>query len=191
MIALAAPLYVATGVLILAGLAKLHRPSATAGALRQLSVPMPLVSARVLGLAEVGIGVAAVLTGSRLAWAGVALSYLGFTLFVLWALGDENRVGSCGCFGREDTPVTPGHAAYNAAATAVATLSVLDPVKLSAIEVSFLEGLLTAGLIAAGIALSIVVLSVLPRTLTLATGSAPPAVREFSLDSTTTPRGRT
>ena len=187
--ALAAPLYIATGVLILAGLAKVKRPSATAAALVELSIPAPLVSARLLGAAEVVLGVLAIALGSPVLWAGVALSYGAFTLFVLWALGDKSRVGSCGCFGREDTPATPVHAEFNATAAAIAAIAVFDPVSLSSFDGSVFDAVLAAVLIAIGIALSVVGLTIVPRVLAQAQGNAAPAVPEFSLDKKRTSRG--
>ena len=187
--ALAAPLYIATGVLILAGLAKAMRPSATAGALRELSIPSPLLVARALGVGEVVIGVIAVLTGHWLAWAGISIGYLSFTAFVLWALRDPSRVGSCGCFGREDTPATPGHLVFNAVAATVALFAVFDPVTLSSFSGSTFEAVLAVALIALGTWISIVSLTVLPRTFMLVNGTSGPVVPEFSLDSPTTPRG--
>lgn len=187
--ALAAPLYIATGVLILAGLAKAMRPSATAGALRELSIPSPLLAARVLGVSEIVLGLVAIVTGHWLAWTGVGVGYLSFTIFVLWALRDPSRIGSCGCFGREDTPATPGHLAFNAAAATVALLAAFDPVTLSSFSGSSFEAILAAVLIGAGIWISIVSLTVLPRTLMLVNGTSGPVVPEFSLDSPTTPRG--
>ncbi len=183
--ALAAPLYIATGVLILAGVAKAMRPSATAGALRELSIPSPLLSARALGVSEVALGVVAVLTGHWVAWAGVGVSYLSFTFFVLWVLRDPSRVGSCGCFGREDTPATPGHLAFNAVAATVAFFAAFDPVSLSSFSGSVFEGLLFAVLLAVGISLSIASLTVLPRTLMLVSGSGAAVIPEFSLNSPT------
>lgn len=188
---LAAPLYVATGVLILAGFAKVRQPSATAGALRELSIPSPLLAARILGAVEISLGVAAIATGHPLLWAGVALSYVAFTAFVLWALGDKSRIGSCGCFGREDTPATPGHAAFNAVAATVSFLAVFDPVLLSSFDGSAFEAIVAAVLIMTGIALSIVGLTIVPRVLMLAQGNSPPTVPEFSVNASQTPRGVT
>ena len=170
---LAAPLYVVTAVFVLAGAAKLIRPSATAAALRELSVPSPLSSARFLGLGEIILGVVAIATGNPLAWAGIALSYGAFTLFVLWALGDASRIASCGCFGREDTPATPGHLAFNAVASALAALAIFDPVRLGDFNGSAIEAILAIGLIAAAVALSIAGLTVLPRTCLLYTSPSP------------------
>ena len=108
-----------TGVLLVAGLAKIARPSATATALRTLKIPSPMLSTRILGLGEVALTIGAFVTGSPILWAGVAASYASFTVFIFWALRDGDIAGSCGCFGREDTPPTPGHAAFNAAAAAI------------------------------------------------------------------------
>ena len=170
-----------TGVLILAGLAKMRRPSATASALRELSIPSPLAAARLLGVAEVVVGVLAIAAGERILWVGVAAAYTAFLGFVLWALADSSRVGSCGCFGREDTPVTPSHAAFNAAAAALGWIAVVDPVSLAALDLSIVEAIVAIALIAAGIAISIAALTVLPRTLKAAQGKAQPSVPEFSL----------
>ena len=186
---LAAPLLVATGVLVLAGLSKIQRPSATADALRELSIPQPLANARLLGFLEVVLGILAIATGHWLFWLGVGVSYAGFTAFVLWALGDSSRIGSCGCFGREDTPATVGHAVFNATAAALAFVAVTNPVRITDFAGSGLEAVLSVVLIATAIALSIVALTELPRTLMLARGDNPPSIREFSLDRTYNSRG--
>ena len=117
-------------VLVLAGVAKVTRPTATATALREISIPSPVHAARLLGAFEVVVGVSAILVGSPVLWALVAALYASFTVFVLWALQAESPIGSCGCFGQEDTPPTPGHAAFNAAAAAVSALAISSPVRL-------------------------------------------------------------
>ena len=188
---LAAPLYVVTGVLILAGTAKVFTPSPTATALRELKVPKPLIAARLMGAGEVILGIAAIATGAPLLWALVAVSYALFAIFILWALGGDNAVGSCGCFGHEDTPPTPGHAAFNAAAATVAALAVADPITLGDFDGSVLEALVAITLIGTAIALVIAALTTLPRTLAYARGTAAPIVPTFSLENTsTTPQGR-
>jgi hypothetical protein len=179
--AIAAPLYIVTGVLLVAGVTKMLQPSATATALRTLAVPSPMYAARALGLGEVALTTAAFLIGAPLLWAGVALSYGAFTVFILWALRDGAVVGSCGCFGREDTPPTPGHAAFNAAAAALAGLATTDPVRLSDFDGSLIEGVLLASLVGIGITLSITALTALPRTLALAKGTAAPVPARFNM----------
>jgi hypothetical protein len=179
--ALAGPLYVVTGVLLVAGLAKITTPSPTATALRILRIPAPLVAARLLGAAEVVLAVAAVAFGAPVLWALVAAAYAGFTVFVLWALQADEAVGSCGCFGQEDTPPTPGHAAFNAAGAALAALAIADPVRLGDFDGSAVEGVLLAALTVAGVALSVLAMTRLPRLLALVHGTAAPVVPTFGI----------
>lgn len=182
MTSLAAPLYIVTGVLALAGVAKALRPTATATALRALRVPQPMAATRLLGVVEVVVSVAAVITGAALFWAGIAAAYAVFAAFILWALSGNQDVASCGCFGHEDTPPTPGHLAFNAAAAAIAALAIFEPVALSDFDGTAFEAVLAVGMIGAAIALSIAALTVLPRTLSLARGTAAPIVPNFSIE---------
>ncbi len=184
MSALAGPLYVVTGVLLVAGLAKVTAPSPTATALRILRVPAPLTSARLLGIAEIVLAVAAIVSGAAVLWALVAVAYAAFTVFVLWALQADEAVGSCGCFGQEDTPPTPGHAAFNAAAAALAGLAVSDPVRLEAFDGTAVEGILLVVLVLTGVSLSVLSMTRLPRLLALVHGTAPPAVPTFAVTDT-------
>lgn len=155
-----------------------------------------MLATRLLGLAEIALAIAAIALGAPILWAGVALAYGAFTLFILWALNGNQDVATCGCFGHVDTPPTPGHAAFNAAAAAIAALAIFEPVRLSDFEGSVAEGLLALVLVVVGITLSIGALTTLPRTLALAHGTAAPSVPTFSVDKTTaltphtTPRGR-
>lgn len=181
MSSLAAPLYVVTGVLAVAGFAKLRTPSPTATALRALRVPRPLVAARVLGAVEVAIAVAAVVTASAVLWFAVAAAYAGFTAFILWALSGNEGVASCGCFGHDDTPPTPGHMVFNAVATTLAAFAVADPVALGDFDGTAIEAIVGIVLVGIGIALSVGALAHLPRTLALAHGTAAPSVATFSL----------
>lgn len=170
-----------TGVLLVAGIAKIARPSATATALRALRIPSPIHGTRLLGTAEVIVAVAAIVNGSPILWSLVTLSYAAFTAFILWALRDGTILGSCGCFGREDTPPTPGHAAFNAAAATVAGLAIADPVRLSDFEGSSFEAVLLATLVLVGATAAVAALTELPRTLALAKGKATPTPTTFSL----------
>ncbi len=169
------------GVLLVAGIAKVVRPSATATALRALRVPSPMVATRLLGAGEIALTGAAIAIGSPVLWAGVALAYVVFTVFILWALRDGDVLGSCGCFGREDTPPTPGHAAFNAAAATIAGLAVVDPVRLADFDGSAFAAVLLVCLVAVGTAVAIAALTELPRTLALAKGTAMPAPATFSI----------
>lgn len=150
-------------------------------ALRALRIPSPMVATRCLGAGEVTLTVAAIIIGSPILWAGVAAAYVSFTAFILWALRDGDIVGSCGCFGREDTPPTPGHAAFNAAAAAISGLAIADPVRLSDFDGSAFSASLLVLLVALGTVVAIAALTELPRTLALARGTAKPAPATFSL----------
>ena len=59
---------------------------------------------RVGSAAELALGVAAIAVGGAALWWAVAASYLAFGAFVLAALRKGTMIGSCGCFGREETP---------------------------------------------------------------------------------------
>jgi len=149
-----------------------------------------MLMARIMGIAEVALGCAAIAIGAPALWALVALAYGLFTIFILWALSGTNAVGSCGCFGHEDTPPTPGHAAFNAAAAAIAALAVTSPVHIGDFDGSLYEAAVTIVLIGSAIALIVALLTSLPRTLAHARGTAAPIVPTFSLEnSTPSPQG--
>ena len=104
MTAAAGPLWVFAGLLGLAGALKIATPAATQGALRQSRLPESRMAVRLLGLAELAVGVWAIASGSAAAGMATAVFYLGFTLFVVNALVRDLPVASCGCFGKQDTP---------------------------------------------------------------------------------------
>jgi hypothetical protein len=119
--------YLAGGLLLVAaGAAKVVEPLSLVRALRAagLRLRAPLLARWVRGLAalEAVIGVVAVLHPTRPVAALVALSYAGFTAFVLRALRSGSPLASCGCFGKTDTPPTPGHAAMTAVVAVAAVL---------------------------------------------------------------------
>jgi hypothetical protein len=116
----AAPLFIASALLALAGGAKLARPEPTAGALRSIGLPSHRVVAQGLGLAELVIGAAALAFGGPIPAIGVGLAYLAFSGFVVVALRRGGSVASCGCFGVEDSPPTLVHLVLDLTATGVA-----------------------------------------------------------------------
>lgn len=178
---LTGPLLVVLGVLVVAGAAKVRAPSPTATALDALRVPKPLLAARVLGVAEVVIGLAAAVFGSPWLLAAVAAFYAGFTAFILWALSGNQADISCGCFGHEDTPPTVGHAAFNAAASAIAALAIVNPVSITDFDGTLAEAALAAILTVLAVVVSIAALTAVPRNLALVQGTAAPRSPEFSL----------
>jgi hypothetical protein len=118
--ALSGPALVAAALLVVAGAAKVVDPAMTVGALRALRLPSSPTLVRAGAAAEVVLGLTALAVGGPLPWALVALSYLGFGAFVVAALRAGTMVGSCGCFGREDTPPHPLHVGLDLALAATA-----------------------------------------------------------------------
>lgn len=114
------PFAVVTLLLAAAGAMKVHDPAATVGALRALGLPVPPLAVRVGGAIEAVIGIAALITGGPALAVLVALSYLAFTVFVVTARARRLPIGSCGCFGKVDTPPTRVHIVLNVAAMVVA-----------------------------------------------------------------------
>jgi hypothetical protein len=73
--------------------------------------------------AELALGIAAVVVGGAALWWAVAASYLAFGAFVVAALRHGTMIGSCGCFGREETPPHWSHVALDAGLAGVAVLT--------------------------------------------------------------------
>jgi hypothetical protein len=103
------PYLAACILLAVAGAAKAVRPMDTARAVA-LVAPIPLTAGRGLvragALAEGVVGVTALVHQSPVTAGMVALSYLGFAVFVAWVLARGGPLATCGCFGRPDTPAT-------------------------------------------------------------------------------------
>jgi hypothetical protein len=76
----------------------------TVGALREMGLPSRPELVRLLALGELVLGVLAVVVGGSVVWTLVAASYIAFGMFVVAALRSDAPIGSCGCFGRPDTP---------------------------------------------------------------------------------------
>ena len=111
--ALTGPALVAAALLALAGAQKLVDPTMTVGALRALRLPASPRLVRTGSAVELAIGVGAIAVGGTALWWLVAVSYVAFAAFVVAALRQGTMIGSCGCFGREDTPPHATHVALN------------------------------------------------------------------------------
>ncbi len=118
--ALFAPAVAAAALLALAGAAKIIDPTMTVGALRAMGLPGSSSLVRAAAAGELALGALALATGHAVAFALVALSYLAFALFVAAALRRGTMIGSCGCFGRDDTPPHWSHLGLNLALAGVA-----------------------------------------------------------------------
>ena len=113
MLALTGPALVAAMLLALAGAQKLIDPSMTSGALRAMHLPSSPALVRAGAGAELALGTSAITGGGALLWWAAATSYLLFATFVASALRSGSMIGSCGCFGREDTPPHLIHVVLN------------------------------------------------------------------------------
>jgi hypothetical protein len=114
------PFLAATVLLGAAGVAKTLRPATTVNALRITGVPVRATWVRAGALAELALAVAALLVPGIITGLLMALTYAGFAGFIVVALRRGWPLGSCGCFGRPDTPPTAVHAVLNVAAAASA-----------------------------------------------------------------------
>jgi hypothetical protein len=109
-----APLLIASALLAVGGAPKVLDPANTLGALRSVGVRVPPMTVQLLGAVEAALGIATLVTGARPLAALVAVSYAGFTGFLVVALRRGGAVSSCGCVGRADTPPTHSHLAVTA-----------------------------------------------------------------------------
>lgn len=118
-------------LLVAAGVAKAVKPLSLVRALRAagLHVRAPLLArwVRALSALEAALGVVAVARPGPLVAAAVAISYAGFTAFVLRALRGGSPLASCGCFGKTDTPPTPLHAVATGVLAMAAALVAIGP----------------------------------------------------------------
>lgn len=166
--ALTGPGLVVAALLAVAGAQKLIDPTMTVGALRALRLPSSPLLVRIGSAAELALGVAAVVVGGPVLWLLVAASYLAFAAFVLGALRQGTMIGTCGCFGREDTPPHPGHVALNVALAALAAVVAarLVGAPLDALAEHPGAGAVTVALSAVALVLLHALYVTVPRTLT-------------------------
>jgi len=122
-VAAAAVLGAASLLLLTAGGAKVADPTRTAGALAALGWAVPQAVVRLGALGEAVLGAAGVVVGGPVVAALVALSFAGFAAFAALALRSGAPVGTCGCFGRADTPPRPAHVVADLALAAGATFA--------------------------------------------------------------------
>ena len=165
--ALTGPALAVAALLALAGAQKVLDPTMTVGALRALRLPSSPVMVRVGAVAELAVGVLAIGVGGVVVWTLVAASYLAFAVFVVTALRRGTMLGSCGCFGREDTPPHWSHVGLNLLLAGVAaTLAAQgDGAPLDAVLDHAGQGLLVSGIAGLAVYLLYALYVELPRTL--------------------------
>jgi uncharacterized membrane protein YphA (DoxX/SURF4 family) len=131
----------AAGLLLLgAGGAKVVDPDRTAGALAAMGLPVGPTLVRLGAAGEAVVGAVVLVVGGRLPAALVGVSFAAFAAFVAVALRSDRPIGTCGCFGRADTPPRLLHVAVDlvlaAAGTAGAVVGVAPVLEASLPEVA-------------------------------------------------------
>ena len=124
---LAAPFLAASALLVGAGVPKLGDPMPLVRALRSTGLPAGRALVRVVAAAEVALGLWAIARPGALNAALVCAAYLVFTGFVALALKRGGVLGSCGCFGKADTPPTRSHLAVTGGLAVLAGAVALAP----------------------------------------------------------------
>jgi hypothetical protein len=173
------PALVAAVVLAVAGAQKLLDPTMTVGALRALRLPSSPLLVRLGSAAELTLGAAAAAVGGPVAWALVAASYVAFSAVVVAALRVGSPLGTCGCFGRDETPPHALHVALNLALAGAAALAAAGRVGgVDELPAALLARAGVGGLVLLGCALVYACYVEVPRAL-----AAAAAVRELELSS--------
>jgi len=165
----ATALFAAAAVLlIIAGMAKVMRPSTTADMLLSLGVREVGYLRRervavVLGIVETGIGIGALTIGGPVAAATVGVFYVGFAAAVLRALS----VGavSCGCFGRVDAPPSWLHVVGNTAFAAASFVAIAGSTPVEVMDDQRAGGIGFVVLVGVLAGLALVMFTALPEAL--------------------------
>ena len=178
---LAGPFLAAAGLLVVAGVPKVVDPLPLVRAVRGAGFPVHRHLVRGFAVAEVALGAWALLAPGRYAAGLVAAAYLAFTAFVARVLTRGGVLGSCGCFGKPDTPATRTHLALTALAALTAVAVAVDPPTGAWAD---LDGatLTTAGFAVVLGFLAWQVMAVLPTT-------TPSAIRTTTSPTSPTPKG--
>lgn len=176
--ALTGPALAIAALLALAGAQKVLDPTMTVGALRALRLPSSSLLVRLGAAFEMVLGLVAIMVGGPVVWTLVAASYLTFAAFVVAALRHGTLIGSCGCFGREDTPPHWSHVMLNVVLAAVAVaLAVGDGgASMTAVTDHGGSGLAVALLAAVAVYLLYALYVELPRTLAAARKAGVPSI---------------
>ena len=107
--------WIAGGLLMLAGVAKLTRSHPTATALELLGWTLrPVRTAQAIGAAELALGATTFVVGGALVLGLQATCFLAFTATALRLRQLNPDTSTCGCFGLDDVPLTSGHVALTA-----------------------------------------------------------------------------
>lgn len=124
---LTAPFLAASALLVGAGVPKLGDPMPLVRALRSTGLPAGRTLVRLVAAVEVALGLWALVRPGALNAVLVCAAYLVFTWFVARALRRGGVLGSCGCFGKADTPPTRSHLLVTGGLAALAAAVALAP----------------------------------------------------------------
>jgi len=125
-VALVPVFLVACALLAVSGIWKLRAPASARASLQAVGVAVPLVAVRLIGVAEVALGVVAALRPGPLTAALVSGAYGAFLFTTVRLLGVEGDA-DCGCFGAASAVVSRSHAVLNLVACVCAALAAAFP----------------------------------------------------------------
>ena len=125
--AFAVPFFVAAGLLVLAGAAKLLRPEGASRAMAAAGLPRHPLIARGLGSLEIAAGGACLAAPRPGFAAAMAALYLVFAAFLTHLILRRIPGASCGCLGSRDSPPTRVHVLLNLTAAAAGAFAAFDP----------------------------------------------------------------
>ena len=160
------PYHVVVGLLLVAGVAKLARPKATAEVAGAAGLPAASGIVRAFALAEVVAAVVALVFGGALVAAVVAVLYGVFAVFVITLVVRGIETAGCGCFGQEsEEPPGARHITVDVAAALIAGLAAVRSVPdlLTVLSAQPLYGIPYLAFAVLGIWLMVVVLTGMPR----------------------------
>jgi hypothetical protein len=118
-------------LLAAAGLGKVFAPATAAAMLgrswqRLRSVRWLPSAVRLIGVAELGIGLAVLIVGDRISFVLLACCYAAFALVAV-RLTRAGQRASCGCFGRAESPVGRAHVVLDHVCVAAAVDGAIWP----------------------------------------------------------------
>jgi hypothetical protein len=110
-------------LLIVSGTAKVHDPrGALEGLGRGVATIVAAAWMRIVGAAEIALGVGVLVSPGRLTLAALALVYLLFAAVIEWQRRKPG-ITSCGCLGRRSAAPSTVHSAMNLAFASVAAVA--------------------------------------------------------------------
>jgi hypothetical protein len=122
--------------------------------------------ARLMGVAELTAGSAALVVGGRGAALAVGGFYVVFAAFVVLAISGRVEVASCGCFGQDDAPPGVTHLVIDLVAAAVcltAAIAAPPPGIVDTVATQPWAGIPFLAFLVIGVAALVMAMTELPR----------------------------